>query len=174
MNVKFPGKTLNLALQSTKILNPSLSGPPPGFENFINGPPKPKLSGFVSNNQFSFVQNRGKSPETRRLEPPVSKRRPNTKLSHQNISDPLVPGLNNKSDFYLYKDLTKERFHSDSLSDENDQDLIKEEENDDSEEEKFSNNSQNRKLLKKLSSENIGKFLKQLHIHKNLFIFKLL
>lgn len=160
MNVKFPGKASAPSLQGMKIPNPSKSGPPPGFENFMNTPPKSKLSGFVPNSQFLLAPNRGKSPETTRLEPPVSKRRPNSKLSHQNISDPLVPGLNNKSDFYLYKDLTKEKFTSDSLSEENDQDLIKEEENDDSEEEKFSTNSHIRVSLKKLSSENIGKFLK--------------
>jgi hypothetical protein len=62
-----------------------------------------------------------------------------------------VPNPDLKSDFYLYNNLSKEKFTSDSLSDDNDQDLIKEEENDDSEEEKYSNNSVNKISLKNLS-----------------------
>jgi hypothetical protein len=151
MNVKFPGKVFVPPQKMSIFSHSGLNRPPPGFENFNHARPKSKLSGFVPSNNFESGMQRGTSPETKMLEPPVSKRRPYTKRSHQTVVVPLVPNPDLKSDFYLYNNLSKEKFTSDSLSDDNDQDLIKEEENDDSEEEKYSNNSVNKISLKNLS-----------------------
>lgn len=128
---------------------------PPGFENIQPGNPRTKISGFAMNQQSDFPL--GKSHPKQELEQPVF-RRPNAKRSHQNVVKPLVTAADLKSDFYLYKDLNKEKLTSDSLSDEIEQDLIKEVENDDTEEEKYSTTSSTRPKVK-LSNEKLCKWL---------------
>ena len=129
---------------------------PPGFEKLSLQEPKVKLSGFANNKNFGEIYPRGKSPPTEKLNPPLPKKKPMAKRSHQDIVAPLVAGIDSKSDFNLYKDLNKEKFQSDSLSDDNDQYLIKEEDDDYSEEEKFSTTSSS-KPKRKQSSDKLGK-----------------
>ena len=128
---------------------------PPGFESIPNANPKSKISSFAMNRTSATELTRGQSPPNQEIEHPIV-RRPNSKRSHQNIVKPLVSGLDSKSDFYLYRDLGKEKLTSDSLSDDIDQDYIKEEENDDTEEEKYSTTSSTRPKPK-LSNDRLCK-----------------
>lgn len=156
MNVKFPAPSQKMPIQRNSFMALSkIQKVPPGFENFPTGNPKPKLSSFATNNSLAAGNLRGKSPPNQELEHPVV-RKPNSKRSQQNFLKPLVSGLDSKSDFSLYKDLGKERLSSDSLSDDADQDYIKEEEEDGTEEEKYSTTSSTRPKAK-LSSDRLCK-----------------
>ena len=136
----------------------SINRTPPGFEKLPMAEPKVKMSGFANNKNFGELYPRGKSPPMEKLNPPITKKKPIAKRSHQNIVAPLVAGIDSKSDFNLYKDLTKEKYASDSLSDDNEQDFIKEEEDDDSEEEKISTTSSS-KPKRKQSGDNPRKLI---------------
>ena len=155
MNLKFPGPKPKSPIQRNSYMgHPTLNIVPPRFGSSTLKNPKSKLSGFAANRKFINDFHRVKSPSAETLDHHIQKKRPNFKRSHQDIVAPLVPGLDWKADFYLYKDLAKEKLTSDSLSD--DQDNIKEVENDDTEEEKYSTKSSTRPR-KKQSSDNFSK-----------------
>mmetsp|Transcript_6848 Transcript_6848/g.6372 ORF Transcript_6848/g.6372 Transcript_6848/m.6372 type:complete len:314 (+) Transcript_6848:838-1779(+) len=154
MNVKFPAPKPKVPVQRNSFMALSrLQKAPPGFENTQPGNPHPKFSGFAMNQSKHHDFSRRNSPPSQELEQPVYKR-PHAKRSHQNVVKPLVTGLDTKSDFYLYKDLNKEKLSSDSLSDDIKHDYIKEVENDDTEEEKYSTTSSTRPKLR-MSSDHL-------------------
>mmetsp|Transcript_8753 Transcript_8753/g.9930 ORF Transcript_8753/g.9930 Transcript_8753/m.9930 type:complete len:320 (+) Transcript_8753:721-1680(+) len=162
MNLKYPCPKPKSPIQRNSFMAiPSRNRAPPGLENTLNREPNIKLSGFANNKNFGEINQRGKSPPTEELLPPMPKKRPIAKRSHQDIVAPLVAGLESKSDFYLYKDLAKEKFESDSLSDDDNQYPIKEEENDYSEEEEKVSTTSSSKGRMKLSNDRLNKQIGQ-------------
>jgi hypothetical protein len=129
-----------------------MNRPPPGFENILPQQPRAHLSTFVDPDQMSEGRQRGYSPPNDVKRPQLAQRKPISKRSCQNVIPPLVGQSDIQIDMYLDKYL-KDKNGSDSLSDDNDQDYIKEEDSDDSAEEEKVTTVSTKKGRKKSSNE---------------------
>lgn len=134
-----------------------MNRPPPGFENMLPQQPRIHFSTFAEPDQMSEGRQRGFSPPNDVKRPQLAKRKPIAKRSCQNVIPPLVGQSDIQIDMYLDKYL-KDKNGSDSLSDDNDQDYIKEEDSDDSGEEEKVTTVSTKKARKKSSNELSCKF----------------